>query len=650
VVLFLSAPSEALRDENLHRFFGEKAVRSWVVLNLNHLEKTVDKRNSDVDNLEALELKLLKNANKDQRNGDSSNGQPGERHRPTHKTKYLIGDDVDSISRARKDLKVVISDVDRIRETDSSDHHKHTGAIFVEYKDQRSAHEAFQLVRDASLLSLQPRFIGVLPKEVNWQNLNLDPSLRITYSYIATALAVAIIIFWSIPVGIIGTISNINYLTDKWKFLRFINDLPAPILGVLTGLVPPFLLSTVVSYVPYFFKYVANLSGQPTTFETSRKAQQWYFVFQVVQVFLVTSLSSGAAAVATKIANQPTTIPTLLAKNLPKASNFYLTYFILQGLGTSSKQILNYSDLFSFLFYDKVMSKTPRQKFNTYTQMKGISFFNVYPKFTNLAVIAIAYSCIAPLVLGFAGVGVFLLYLSYRYNLLYVIQVKTETRGASYSRSLQNLMTGVYLAELCLIGLFGVKKAPGPSALATALLVLTALYHFTTNRYLSPLEKYMPLNTLTDEDEEMPLLSGDEDVDASRRTQIERSRVHQLGSGKIPAVLLDPLAVLLEPRIFASQEALRPWLRDPEGESEDTMTYTEEQIKNAYRNPASTSKTPKIWLPRDRKGLSKTEVDANEKDGLPSTDEGAELGSSNEIIWNHDDFSSVPVFKESTRY
>ena len=650
-MLYLSVPPDGLREENLGRWFGENAVRSWVVSDRSDLEKLVGKRNSGIEKLEGLEVQLLKNANKDKGEG-TSNGQPNAQSRPTHRTNYVVGDEVDSISRSRKELKTLLSEVDRVRQADSGGPNKRTRAIFVEFKDQRSAHQAFQLVQHSSPLTLQPRYIGVQPKEVIWQNLNLDPSLRITYSYLAVALAIAIIIFWSIPIGIIGTLSNINYLTDQFKFLGFINNLPDPILGLLTGFVPPLLVSTVISYVPYILKWVASLSGQPTTFEASRWAQQSYFAFQVVQVFLVVTFSSGAAAVASKIADQPGAVPKLLAKHLPQASNFYLTYFILQGLATASKQILNYSDLFSFLFFYKVMGKTPRQKYNTYTNMKGISWFNVYPKFTNLAVIATVYSCIAPLVLGFAGVGIFLLYSAYRYNLLYVVQVKTETRGESYSRSLQHLMTGIYLAELCLIGLFGNQKAPGPLALATVLLVVTAIYHFTVNRYLGPLENYLPLDVLADEDgdESRPLLSGDEDVDGPHRTQVKRSRVHRFGAGKVPTVLLDPLATFLEPRVFASQEALRPWLQDSEGESEENNTYTDEQVKNAYLNPALTSKTPKVWLPRDRKGVSKTEVEKNEKDGFPSTDEGAELDASNDIKWNHDDFSTVPVFRESTRY
>ncbi|KAL2419904.1 putative membrane protein C24H6.13 [Exophiala dermatitidis] len=674
VVLYLSVPPEGLREGNLQRYFGKDAVRSWVVSNLSDLEKLVAKRDGKIDTLEGLEVELLKNANKEKGNarngrdavGDSSHGsiEPEiDRHKPRSKSKYIFGDDIDSIERLRAELSGLISDLDNIRQTDSDEPSKRTGAIFVEFKDQASAHEAFQVVRHPSPLALQPKYIGVQPKEVAWKNLNIEPSLRITYSYMAIALAVATIILWSIPVGIIGTISNIQYLADKFAFLRFINDLPEPILGLLTGLLPPLLLSTVVSYVPYFFQKMASLSGQPTTKEAVKWAQTWYFVFQVVQVFLITTFSSGAATLANRLANDPTSAPTLLAKNLPKASNFYLTYFIIQGLGTASNNVLNYSDLLSFLFYYKFMSKTPRQKFNTYSKLKGISWFIVYPKFTNLAVIAIAYSCIAPLVLGFAAIGIFLFYFSYRYNLLYVIQVKTETRGESYSRALQHMMTGVYLAELCLIGLFGTKGAAGPSTLMTILLVATAVHHYTVNKYLAPLEQYLPLEILSDEDEEQqPLLGaggggggGGSGAGGSHGGEEERvrdrSRIYKLGrKGKVPTVLLDPLARYLEPNIFASEEALRPWLEDPEAEYDESNSYSDDQLKNAYRNPALTSKTPTVWLPRDRKGLSKHEVAENEKAGLSSTDDGAELTADNEIVWDCEDFATVPVFKEATRY
>jgi calcium permeable stress-gated cation channel len=102
-----------------------------------------------------------------------------------------------------------------------------------------------------------------------------------------------------------------------------------------------------------------------------------------VQVFLVTAVFSGAATVASQLAKHlqdPTSIPELLARQLPKSSNFYLTYFIVQGTMSSADNLLNYSSLLLFLVSYNFVDKTPRQKFDRYTSMKGIAWGKVYPK------------------------------------------------------------------------------------------------------------------------------------------------------------------------------------------------------------------------------------------------------------------------------
>ncbi len=46
--------------------------------------------------------------------------------------------------------------------------------------------------------------------------------------------------------------------------------------------------------------------------------------------------------------------------------------------------------------------------------------FYSFPIYTNLFVIAICYAVIAPLVLGFAAIGLYLFYFAFRYNLIFV--------------------------------------------------------------------------------------------------------------------------------------------------------------------------------------------------------------------------------------
>jgi len=61
---------------------------------------------------------------------------------------------------------------------------------------------------------------------------------------------------------------------------------------------------------------------------------------------------------------------------------------------------------------------------------------------------------IAPLILVFSSVTFGLYWVVFRYNLLYVTVSRPNTRGLLYPTALNQLFTGVYVMELCMIGLF----------------------------------------------------------------------------------------------------------------------------------------------------------------------------------------------------
>lgn len=75
---------------------------------------------------------------------------------------------------------------------------------------------------------------------------------------------------------------------------------------------------------------MAKLGGAPSAAAVELTTQNFYFAFQVVQVFLVVTLASSAASVVTKIIQDPTSAPQLLATRIPKVSNFYISYIVLQ--------------------------------------------------------------------------------------------------------------------------------------------------------------------------------------------------------------------------------------------------------------------------------------------------------------------------------
>jgi hypothetical protein len=252
------------------------------------------------------------------------------------------------------------------------------------------------------------------------------------------------------------------------------------------------------------------------------------------------------------------------------------------------------------------------------------------------------------LVLGFAAMGLTLYYFSYRYNLLFVMQPKIDTRGQAYTIALQQLLTGVYIAELALFGLFNLNHAPGPAVMTAVLFLLTILYNFLMNKYLAPLEKHLPANLAHEHaasDESRPLLAAAEE---GRVNDGSPSHIQRLGQqAHVPQRIVDPVARFFEPHIFATYEAMKAWLREDEQAlrdlEDDEPEYSEEKLETVYLNPALTSSTPIIWLPRDGIGASKNEIRENETAGLKASDKAAWIDEKGRVCWDERKFEEVPI-------
>lgn len=109
-----------------------------------------------------------------------------------------------------------------------------------------------------------------------------------------------------------------------------------------------------------------------------------YFVFQVVQVFLVTTLSAAISASLTQILKDPLSVQNLLSESLPKASNFYVSYLILQGLAMSATRLVHLPSLHRAVFAN---GKTPRMISTRWHRLKRIHWGSDFPMFANMGVI-----------------------------------------------------------------------------------------------------------------------------------------------------------------------------------------------------------------------------------------------------------------------
>lgn len=130
----------------------------------------------------------------------------------------------------------------------------------------------------------------------------------------------------------------------------------------------------------------ARIAGVPSEPLIELFTQKAYFLFQVVQVFLVTTITSAASAAFTQILKDPLSARNLLAQNLPKASNFYLSYILVQCLAGGAWHLLNLGDLVRHQILTKNI-QNPRKRFRLWHRLRAARWGSTYPVFANMGVI-----------------------------------------------------------------------------------------------------------------------------------------------------------------------------------------------------------------------------------------------------------------------
>ena len=131
---------------------------------------------------------------------------------------------------------------------------------------------------------------------------------------------------------------------------------------------------------------MASTAGVPTLSLIELYSQNCFFAFQLIQVFLITTLTSAASGAAAQIVEDPTKAESLLAKNLPTASNFYISYILVQCLGFGASLLVHASTYFQMHVLQRLTSK-PTRLWERWHRLRQVHWGRIFPVYTNLGVI-----------------------------------------------------------------------------------------------------------------------------------------------------------------------------------------------------------------------------------------------------------------------
>jgi len=167
-----------------------------------------------------------------------------------------------------------------------------------------------------------------------------------------------------------------------------------------------------------------------------------------------------------------------------------------------------------------------------------------------------------------------------------------DTGGQLYPTALKQLFTGVYMMELCLIGLFlsirndrGVLTGIGQAVIMMIATTLTVIYQLFLGNIFSSILKYLPASTKDREDD------GGE-------SNWNHSSAPALGH--------------LRHLAHTCYGWMRPSKKVPRDlqESIDELARNELDVtdRHGYKHEAADHRSPVIWIPKDDLGISEDEI------------------------------------------
>lgn len=641
-VIFQTVPDKYLDERRIRKMFdGVKHV--WIARAQKKLEHKVAQRQKLCSKLENAMCGLLRKAMKAKIKADAKGEliEPSDElvcYVPQHKwprmrKRPIIGHKVDVLNYCEEQIPLLNKEISALQADYRSS--KPWNSVAVEFVNQWYAQQALQQDPYDQPLYFLPKQIGAEPEDIYWPNMRMFWWERLIRSFGASAFICVLVIFWAIPSAFVGMISNLTYLTNKIHFLRFIYKMPSQLLGIVTSLLPTILMSLLMLLLPAIIRTMAKISGCASVQAIEYYTQQGYFAFQVIQVFLVTTVASSVTSIITQIMQKPESAMVLLSSNLPKCSNFFISYVLFQGFSIAGGALLQIATFITFYLLGAFLDNTPRKKWNRFNDLGIYAWGTTFPIYTNLVVITLAYSIISPIILLFAAASFLILYICYQNNENYVFTKAPDGLGMYYVRALFQTMVGIYLGEVCLLGLFAVSKAWGPAILEIILLLVTVFFHIHMNAAYDPKLGVIP-NTV------MKPLDGKSDTISWRSPKSAKNDITTLPSANVGVPLLiendherkstAPANFIVRffwPNTYLSFTEVRKMIPDSFNELPEE---SEKSQLHAYDYSVVSEKCPKIWIPRDPMGLSE-KFKQRFADVLTVIDDNAGFDNLGKEIW-----------------
>ncbi|XP_051128520.1 calcium permeable stress-gated cation channel 1-like [Andrographis paniculata] len=466
-------------SESVEHFFlvnhPNQYLTHQVVVNANKLAKLIKQKEKKENWLDYYELKYSRDPSK----------------RPMTKTGFLgcCGDKVDAIEYQTAEIERLKGEIAEERKRVKNDPKNIIPAAFVSMKSRWGAAVCAQTqqTRDPTiwLTEWAPE-----PRDIYWNNLAI-PYISLNVRRLIIAVAFFFLtFFFMIPITIVQSFANIEGIQKRLPFLTPIIDIGF-IKSFVQGVLPGIVLKIFLIVLPTILMMMSKFEGFISISSLERRAALRYYLFNFINVFLVSVIAGAAFEQLNSFLHQsPKDIPVTIGVAIPMKATFFITYVMVDGWAGVAGEILRLKPLIIYHLKNFFIVKTEKDREEA-MDPGSIGFNTGEPQIQLYFLLGLIYSIVTPVFLPFILVFFALAYVVYRHQIINVYNQEYESGAAFWPDVHGRIVFALIFSQIVLFGLMSTKHAVASAPLLIALPVLTFFFHrFCKGRYESAFVKY----------------------------------------------------------------------------------------------------------------------------------------------------------------
>lgn len=298
---------------------------------------------------------------------------------------WFIGTKVDTIDHCRNELARLNLEI----EVDQRHPERFPlmNSAFIQFNKQVAAHMACQSVTHHLPKKMAPRILEVCPDDVIWDNMSIRWWERYLRTFGIITIVCVMLVGWSFPIAFTGLLSQLTFIEGAFTWLSWLRNLPNWLLAAIQGVLPTLFWSILTVLLPLVLRFLSRMQGLHTGMAVELVVQSYYFAFLFVQLFLIVAIATGFST--SLDTSNMTGLAEILAQNIPRSSNYFFSYMILQAMSVSAGALLQIFNFANWFILAPTSDSTAREKWARTTSLIEIQWGTFFPFYTTLASIGI---------------------------------------------------------------------------------------------------------------------------------------------------------------------------------------------------------------------------------------------------------------------